>query len=368
MWENALAKKAPHIHLQQIRATAVDIESDNTKHRIRLSSGETCDADYVVLATGNDIPGNPKIRHPEFFESPAYFKSPWDARAVQEPKGNVLIVGNGLTMVDTTLELMNNGCPGTIYSLSPNGFRILPHRHNGMVYTKLVGELKEPYDVNELFRLFRRHIEFVRRFGLSAEPVVDSVRDISQGIWQRLTMEEKRRFMRHLRHLWGLARHRLPLHIYDFIKELKQKNKLVVIKGRLVDITENDGTIRVDFYNSATNADETITVSRVINCTGPLPDITRSTNELLLNLVRRGAIRPDELRLGIDVNTQGAVIRSDNSASETMYTLGGTMKGLLWESTAVPELRVQAEKLAMLLAEKLNPAAVQVKNQSARRE
>jgi uncharacterized NAD(P)/FAD-binding protein YdhS len=32
-----------------------------------------------------------------------------------------------------------------------------------------------------------------------------------------------------------------------------------------------------------------------------------------------------------------------------MYTLGSTMRGVLWEVLAVPEIRVQAEQLALRL-------------------
>jgi uncharacterized NAD(P)/FAD-binding protein YdhS len=74
----------------------------------------------------------------------------------------------------------------------------------------------------------------------------------------------------------------------------------------------------------------------------------------LKNLVEKGIIRPDALKLGIETNLQGAVIDKENKVSSTIFTLGSTLKGLLWESTAVPELRVQAENLAGLLLEKMD--------------
>lgn len=350
VWEEMKTHKGME-QVELISDEAIDIEETGNGLRVHLRNGEPLEAGYAVLATGTETPANPVIADPSFFNSPLYFKNSWSSTVAKElPEGNVMIIGNGLTMVDTTLELLNNGCHGTIYSISPHGFTILPHRYNGMKYSGLLDELKKPYEINELYRLFCKHIKFVRQFGLSAEVVVDSVRSHSQEIWMSLDLVEKKRFMAHLRHLWGLARHRLPLHIYDLIQEMKRKKKLVVIKGRLLDITESNGTATVRFWNIATHQEEKLEAGRVINCTGPLTDITRSEQTLLQNLVSRGAIRPDPLKLGIDTDLQGAVISREGKRSERVYTLGSNLRGLLWESTAVPELRVQAEKLARLLA------------------
>lgn len=355
IWSDVLKNKNPLVSLNSIASKATDIETTGKKYRVHIESSKWVEADDVVLATGNDTPGNPKIRNDFFFESKNYFQSPWNLNAAKKinPSENILIIGNGLTMVDTVLELIENGCRGKIYSVSPNGFNILPHRHNGMVYTKLVSELKKPYEINSLFRLFRKHVAFVRQFGLSAEPVIDSVREFSQQIWLELSTIDKKRFLVHLRHLWGVARHRLPAHIYDLIQELKTENKLIILKGKLIDITESRHEIIVSFFNMKKNIEESLTVSRVINCTGPLPDISKSQNTLLKNLVMKGIIQPDVLRLGIETNLQGAIVSTDNSVSTTIFTLGNNLRGLLWETTAVPELRVQAENLALLLLKKI---------------
>jgi hypothetical protein len=55
--------------------------------------------------------------------------------------------------------------------------------------------------------------------------------------------------MSRFRHLWGVARHRLPLHIYDLLGKLKENNNLKIISGNLIDMTEKDGRVKVIFYN-----------------------------------------------------------------------------------------------------------------------
>jgi uncharacterized NAD(P)/FAD-binding protein YdhS len=48
-------------------------------------------------------------------------------------------------------------------------------------------------------------------------------------------------------------------------------------------------------------------------------------------------------------NHNGEIIGRDGGRSKVLYTLGSTMRGVLWEVLAVPEIRVQAEQLARLI-------------------
>jgi uncharacterized NAD(P)/FAD-binding protein YdhS len=65
--------------------------------------------------------------------------------------------------------------------------------------------------------------------------------------------------------------------------------------------------------------------------------------------MRRGLIRPGPAHLGVDALLNGAIIGQDGAVSDVLYTLGSSMKGVLWEVVAVPEIRVQAKRLARLL-------------------
>jgi len=58
---------------------------------------------------------------------------------------------------------------------------------------------------------------------------------------------------------------------------------------------------------------------------------------------------PDTLGLGLKVGENGALIDAADTLSEQLFTLGPPQKGFLWETTAVPEIRVQAANLASLL-------------------
>jgi len=59
------------------------------------------------------------------------------------------------------------------------------------------------------------------------------------------------------------------------------------------------------------------------------------------------------LFLGIDVNEHGALMDYRGMPSHRLYAIGPVRKGCFWETTAVPEIRVQAATLAEHLAEVL---------------
>jgi uncharacterized NAD(P)/FAD-binding protein YdhS len=351
IWQQALQQKNKNVEIQIIADKAKDIVIENHEAVITFNEVNKVVANAVVLATGNEKPANISIENIDFYNSKLYFKNPWLPEAVQNLDGvkDVFIIGNGLTMIDTVIGLLENNFSGNIYSMSPNGFALLPHGHTGKLYTALTDELQEPYQLDELFKLFSKHIKFIKEFGFSAEPVIDSFRAKTQHVWSALTIHDKKRFLRHLSRHWNAVRHRIPTHIYRLVQNLRIDKKLTTIKGRLMDIKEKDGLAEVIFFNKEDKKKEVLTVQRIINCTGPSANIYKTENDLLKKLIDKRFIKADELKLGIDANFNGQIVDENNKPSTIFYTLGSSMKGVLWESTSVPDLRVQADNLASLL-------------------
>jgi uncharacterized NAD(P)/FAD-binding protein YdhS len=87
-------------------------------------------ADKVILATGNQPPANPRIASSSFYSNRNYFRNPWLHEAVNnlDPKKDVMIIGNGLTMADVVIGLREKNHEGKIYAISTNGFDLVPHR------------------------------------------------------------------------------------------------------------------------------------------------------------------------------------------------------------------------------------------------
>ena len=103
--------------------------------------------------------------------------------------------------------------------------------------------------------------------------------------------------------------------------------------------------MRVEHGGTATE----LAAGWLINATGPAADIGRSPDPLLRDLLSRGLARPDPHRLGIDASPAGAVLDLAGAPSSTLFTLGPTLRGVRYETTAVPEIRDQATALAQHL-------------------
>lgn len=350
IWKNAVNEaESKGIQIDIIESHVVDIDVVENSIFLLLENGIGLTTDECVVATGNHLPRNPKITNMEFYSSPNYFQNPWKVESVINTQAHlpILIMGNGLTMVDTVFSLLEHGFKGTIISISPNGFNILPHRHNGLKYSKLVEEMTEDISIYELVKLINRHIKSVREFGLSAEPVIDSLRSHTQKIWANFSHQEKKVFMSRLRHLWGVARHRVPLHSHDKIQQLRIDGKLHINSGFIKNIIESKDEISVQYLDRKDKIMKEIIVSRVINCTGPETDFMKLEKSFLKNAIQKNLLFQDELKLGIRTDTNTFQILKPNlSVHPNLYTIGSNLRADLWESTAVNELRSQAHKLA----------------------
>jgi uncharacterized NAD(P)/FAD-binding protein YdhS len=73
-------------------------------------------------------------------------------------------------------------------------------------------------------------------------------------------------------------------------------------------------------------------------------------------MLARGIVQADPLGLGVVTSIDGALLDQQGKPSDRLFLVGPLRKAQLWESTAVPELRVQASDLARELLSEL-PAA-----------
>ncbi|HEU0052141.1 MAG TPA: hypothetical protein VFQ39_03145, partial [Longimicrobium sp.] len=102
-------------------------------------------------------------------------------------------------------------------------------------------------------------------------------------------------------------------------------------------------------------AEETL-VGAVVNCTGPSANVAALGEPLLDSLRRQGILTPCPLGLGIRTAPGYGLLDREGNASSVFFHTGPLLKTEHWESTAVPELRVHAARLA----ERLRAAALSV--------
>jgi uncharacterized NAD(P)/FAD-binding protein YdhS len=350
IWASLLEKAGKkNIAVKTVHGMVTRLNLSDGKVIMSTDNKSEIAVDDCILATGNQLPGDPDITDPSFYSNKNYFKNSWGPGAVANADNSfpVLIIGNGLTMVDTVLGLIENDFRNKIYTISPHGFHTLPHSYTGVTYAGLVEELSPGISLSDLLKLVKKHSRLARELGFGPEPVIDSLRPHSQKLWKSFTDREKQVFRTRLRPFWDKVRHRIPSHILGKMEKLKSENRLECIRGHVINFTENGQFIVAEYVGDDKPEIRKIQVSRVINCSGSETDFSNIKGNLLQDCLLKGIISQDRLKLGIMTGIDGYnVINAENEVHEHLFTLGPNLKGELWESVAVNELRVQCEELA----------------------
>lgn len=341
---SSLETKHEKVRLNVFEDDAVDIKLEENKAQVILASGEFLHSEKVVLAFGNFLPPDPTVRDRRFVEHPKYFRSPWEENvfASISERDDVLIVGTGLSMVDVVLKLAHSGHRGKICAISTRG--LLPAVHElGHTYPTFADELRSTERITDMLKTVRRHIKLAESDGSDWRAVIDSLRPATQELWQNLPLAEKRYFMQHLSRYWNVARHRMPAEAAEVLDRLQENGQLQVLKGRLQEINPN-GRFEVTYRTNGTSAH--LAADTVINCIGSESNFQKLDSTLVKNLFAAGSIRSDALNFGIDALPNGSVVGQNGEVTGIIYTLGTALKGTLWETTAIPEIRAQARQLA----------------------
>lgn len=352
--------RAGEVAFEHVRGEVIDIASDEQGATVYQEDGTSFSADKVILALGNFPPRHPPVVHKSVLKSERYAHDPWDAHVLNRLSDGdpVVFIGTGQTMVDLTLMLHRRRHQGTLTALSRRGLLSQPHRPHEP-YPSFFEEIRGSRSLLHIFRTVRRHVEQAPKLGLEPQAVIDSLRPDTQTLWSGLPEAEKCRFLRHVFRYWEILRSRIPPESQTVIDQLRAAGQLRIVAGRVHDLVETGTAIEVHYTSRRHQTHKIATAALVINCIGPETDYRRIDHPLVQNLLRRGLICPGPAHLGIAVQASGAVVSQGGDASNVLYTIGSPMKGLCWEMIAVPEIRVQAEKLAQLLLSPDSPASGQ---------
>lgn len=339
--------------LELVQDEVIDARESADTVRLSMSSGNVMSADIAVLATGNPaaLPVHPDIA--KLITARCWCGDPWapTAFAALDAAAPVVLIGSGLTAVDAVISLLDAGHTGPIHALSRHG--LLPRAHVASPAAPVILPTPVPEGIAALTRYIRREISCAADW----RPVIDALRPVTQDLWRRLSLSDRRRFACHLRAWWDVHRHRMPPQCADRIRAALASNQLRVHAGRIVGIDVTHDRAKVSFRARSTGDVHTLPAALVVDCTGPGMDLTRCAAPLIRALLQAGIARPDPLRLGLDVTTDGAVVNGVGVASRRLFAVGPLTKGAFWEITAVPDLRVRCRELAGLLGNRLAGAA-----------
>jgi uncharacterized NAD(P)/FAD-binding protein YdhS len=346
---NAELKRAGRDRLVLSRGEVTGIEAVAGGLELRFDQSRGIAADVAVLAVGNFPPEVPNVADASFYDSPYYRPDPWAADTLTglDPAAPVLLIGTGLTMVDTVISLLDRGHAGPIVALSRRG--LLPRRH---ATAKSLAMLDRPLPttIAGLVRVVRAEIRQAERDGADWRSVVDGLRPALQDIWQGMDADNRARFVRHLRPWWDVHRHRVPGSVADRIEQAQRTGQLHVGAARIAGYRVAAGAVDVIVRPRRADAPKGYRVARVINCSGPGCDYDRIRDPLVRRLLETRQIRPDPLRLGLDVTPQCALLNGAGEISRRLYAVGPATKAVFWEMTSVPDIRRQCETAAAHVA------------------
>ncbi|MFM2156581.1 MAG: hypothetical protein RL516_1330 [Bacteroidota bacterium] len=344
LFQSILNSDNKNVSFSLIDDEVVDLKKQENSFDIVLKNTPLVNSKKVVLCTGNQPPISlPGISS---LQSEKVFINPWDNKAVEniDHEKPVFIVGAGLTMVDTVVSLLDQGFKNKIIVVSKHG--AIPMAHPVVRVSVPHPEKAPASDIHEIYSDLKSRIRSAIDHTEWHEPVLEAVRPFTQKIWQELSIEQKNRFLRHINHRWSKLRHRLPHEMFDLIQSLIDSKQIELYAGKLLDVHENMDDLTIRFFDKSSETEISVNAQRIINCIGPEGDFDKVDNPLLRNMLSHGLISKDPLSLGFNATGDGRIIDKSGNVLDNLLTIGSGLRGILWESTAIPEIRVQAHEMA----------------------
>ncbi|REK84304.1 hypothetical protein DY245_43625 [Streptomyces inhibens] len=329
-------------HLHRVHERVVGARRTDHGVTLTLGSGKALPADAAVLALGNPPPCNvwvpPALRH-----SPRYLPDPWTPGALERLPcdGDVLLVGTGLTMVDIALTLSRTG--RAVQAISRHGLLPQPHAESPLSAAP-PPSIDPGADIRRIRRALLSHISACRRTHGDWRVGIDSLRPVTTELWQHLSPADQAHFLHHDQSLWNTHRHRIPPASARALRDEIDAGRIQVASGEITDAIPTRDSVQIRLRDG-----RTLSVGAVVNCTGPQADVRRMDDPLVAGLLTTGLATPDPTGLGLHTTPSGRLNPADGTAPAALWTLGPLRRGALLESTAVPEIRVQAHALAATL-------------------
>lgn len=327
----------PAGRLHTLSEECVSVSATSTGVAVDLANGTSLVGHVAVLAVGHE-------------EQPAVGKAvairpggPADTPV--DPDATVLILGTGLSMIDTWVSLAAGGHRGRVIALSRRGLLPSIQRKGNPIRLDLA-DVPLGTDLSYFVRWFRDLVRETERHGGDWRDVVDGIRPFNQRIWRGWPATARRRFLEHTRAWWDIHRHRMPPALHERVAHAVADGTLELVAGKLVGANAEGDGIEATIRRRGQAAAETLHVERVYDCTGLTSDLAAGTNPVVRSLIDRGLARPDPLHIGLDVAENCAIVKADGQPSERLYAIGPLTRGAFFEIESISDIRVQCAMVA----------------------
>ncbi len=309
-----------------------DIVDDIAEGLILSHSGKKTAAKNILLATGNSFPSSDK--------SARQIENVWhfDFTNLPDASSTIAVIGSGLTAVDVIISLHNAGWKGKIDCYSGNGH--LPRRHPDVFEKEKIPKIDAAeFTGTRLSTLLRNIRTLVRKVSGgeqdSAYPFY-ALRPFVPAIWRSLSAEDKSRAMKKYLWLWNIYRHRYAAYLDDILQKKIAGGSLELKRGKVTGTRDTQDGVTLDIKKAdGETAQEDFALA--FRCVGP--SYRAGTHSLIKNMIDKNLLRPHESGFGLKA-------AEDLSVGKKIYAIGPLLFGEFFETTAVPEIRAQAQKVA----------------------
>lgn len=320
-------------------ARAKDDDADRSHWLIQTESGPIRSR-FVVLATGarqNEV----MLGHPRVFQGPWQLqKLPPDP--VQQ---TALVIGGGLTAIDALQSLIQLQWRGKILLMAPRA-KLSEHHvdHHVAIWSLPADFLSQCADPGAALRAVRAQLRQARQQQGDWRSVINALRPITSVIFGAWSPAQRAQFLRHVASVWNRHRHRAPPSSAAFVAKLLAEGQLKIQAGRVQKLAASQHFVQAEIRSGA--QEHTILCNLVIDARGGC----YRTTPLLQHLADAGFLQLSDTGFGVVADADGLV-------GVDLYALGANCFGERLETTAVPELRVQAQVIAQRIAGALDETA-----------
>lgn len=369
--ERAAAKAGDKVILERTYDEAVDIAETPQGARLHLKSGGVMDCAHVVLATGFKEGVLPKFAfnaaaHPSFLDYPYSdaanrFYDKLLAGPDNAPDKSLLVLGTGLSAMDTVIRLLDSGYEGQITMLSRKamfhptyrqyvdkdylsaGLEGEPRAPESLDLTKsepaFMTLLRETDDAGRFFKSIPAEFKARHKDGYTSEEILSHWEQYMPEIFAKFP-DETNKFLRVNETLINLLRVGTTPEISDKIFGAMERGQVSVVGATIQQIDAGKDGFHVRFVRNdklgvpkPDAAEERQHFDTVISGIGnstkfDLPP-ERIGDPLWRKLRERNAFQSHPLRDGVAVTDDFNLIRGDGTAYKHISAVGSHTSGHL---------------------------------------
>lgn len=314
--------------LQHRQVKVTNLVLTDNRFSATFEGGDTETFDYVVLALGNseslvpdlfrDLPQNEQVVRD-------IWRQPFSKRFDE-----VALIGTGLTFYDAALSILRERPGAKLIGISRNG--LLPQPHLG----QRAPALPVPESVRSSAAAIREYLDSA---GPRWREAQDGIRHDLQEIWYEFPESEKAEFLAQHFRWWNALRHRSAPEIDEAIHAKIDEGRIEIVAADVRAVSMRGQRIQIELGDGSTRE-----VDQIVNCCG---NQLVATQGLISELVDSGLLRRGPLGLGVSCDPKTLRLKNGvGDVQENLFGIGPILVGELFETTAIPEIRVEADLIA----------------------